>query len=97
MATITLGTNATSSLVAVDFQKDLSSADIATIAKDIKDDLNPTHPIWPGAFSKIGMLFIPNRGYLQVLPGDYVGVDATTGWPILVSARAIAAGPWTHS
>lgn len=44
-----------------------------------------------------GKLFVPNRGSLVILPGDYVAIDSTTGWPILVSARAIAAGPWTHS
>lgn len=43
------------------------------------------------------LLHVPNRGVLRVLAGDYVAYDTTTGWPILVSARAINAGPWTHS
>lgn len=100
MATKTAGTNATTSLRAVAFSKGLttlSDADIATMALAIKDDQNVAHPVWPGAFARAGLLYIPNRGVLTVLPGDYVMVDNTTGWPILVSARAIASGPWTHS
>jgi hypothetical protein len=42
------------------------------------------------------ILTIPNRGRLNVLPGDIVAVDAS-GWPILVSAAAIgyAGTNWT--
>lgn len=96
MATGTLGTNATNSLTSKLFGGALLPADVAAIANAVKDDINNLHPIWPGAWSQSGMLSIPNRGILKVLPGDYVAVDATTGWPILLSARAIASGPWTH-
>ena len=55
---------------------------------------------YPGAYQINGLLIIPNRGVLRVLPGDWVGVDAN-GWPILVSAAAIAgtyaSTSWTHS
>jgi hypothetical protein len=99
LATKTLGTNATNSLVAVKYlpgyNSGMSAADQATIQNDILDDLINSHPQLAGAFQS-GQLFIPNRGILQVLPGDWVGVDST-GWPILVSANAIASGPWTHS
>ena len=101
MATRTLGSNATTSLTAVLFKpgnnSGVSAADMATMANLIRDDLSNSHPVQAGAFSSNGLLFVPNRGVLKVLPGDFVGVDATTGWPILVSARAIAAGPWTHT
>ncbi len=97
MSTITLGTNATTSLTAVDWNASLAVADVAAVAVLIKDDLNPAHPVWPGAFSKNGLLYVPNRGVLRVLAGDYVGVDSTTGWPVLISANAIANGPYTHS
>lgn len=98
MATLTLGTNATTSLTALKNLSGIGSmvaADQATICNAIKDDLNVAHPRVPGAFQS-GMLIIPNRGVLQVLPGDYVGVD-DEGWPILVSAYSIANGNWTHS
>lgn len=100
MATKTLGTNAATSLTALPFLagygSGMSKADIATIALAIKDDQGNAHSIWPQAFSANGQLFIPNRGVLKILPGDYVGVDSA-GWPILVSAYAIANAAWTHS
>ena len=94
MATGHLGTNANTSLVDLVFERTMAAADVATIAEAIKDDQNPAHPIWPGAFAQTGLLYVPNRGILKCLPGDYVAYDATTGWPILVSARAVASGPW---
>lgn len=100
MATKTLGTAATNTLVAVTFSRGtsaLSNADLATVQQHILDDLNVAHPVWPGAFARNGLLYVPNRGVLQVLPGDYVAYDAATGWPILVSARAAAGAGWVHS
>jgi hypothetical protein len=47
-----------------------------------------------GGFSRNGMLYVPNRGFLKVFPGDLVLVDPQ-GWPILVAARSIQLGPWT--
>ncbi len=67
------------------------TADAALLNAAILNDKINGNPIWPGAFSQSGLLFIPNRGILAVLPGDVIAVDAT-GWPILVSANAIASG-----
>lgn len=101
MATRTLGTNATNSLTSILFlpgqNSGVSAADTATIANLIRDDLSNSHPIVPGSYSSNGILYVPNRGFLKILPGDFVGVDTATGWPILVSKRAAASGPWTHS
>lgn len=97
MAVLTAGTSATTSLAAKLFNAQITVADLAEINNGILDDKNVAHPRWPGAFQQSGQLFIPNRGVLQVLPGDYVAYDTTTGWPILLSAYAIASGPWTHS
>lgn len=108
MATKTLGTNAQTTLTAIQFAQSVSEADFATIMQAVLDDyymgggVAPTPPasprIYPGAFGRNGLLTIPNRGVLRVQPGDFVGVDAT-GWPILVGANAIASGStsWTHS
>ena len=74
----------------------MAAADIATIALAIKNDLVNGNPVYPQAFSANGLLYIPNRGFLQMLPGDYVGVDET-GWPILVSKNAIAGTSWVHT
>lgn len=72
----------------------MAAADIATINANIKNDQINSHPIMPESFSANGLLYVPNRGILKMLPGDWVMVDPTTGWPILVSKYAIASGPW---
>lgn len=99
MATRTLGTNATTSLTAVSFLHGIGSiplADVATINNGIKTD-NAAQNIIGGFSAADSRLFIPRRGVLRVLAGDYVAIDTTTGWPILVSSYAIANGPWSHS
>lgn len=98
MSLKTLGTTGTTVLDAFVFNTNLSAADVALIQLAIKNDKINGNPIYPGAWSNAGVLYVPNRGILQVLPGDYVGIDAT-GWPILVSANAIASGSteWAHS
>lgn len=98
MATKTLGTSATTSLTALSYLAGIGSlapADVALIDA-IKDDINPAHPLIPASFVQSGQLYVPNRGWLQVLPGDYVAIDSQ-GWPILVSANSIANAAWTHS
>ena len=100
MSTLTLGTNATTSLTSLKWSASMNAADFATLQQAIKYDSGPQVGVtFPGALVKgnAGQLFIPGRGVLSVMPGDYIGVDSTTGWPILVSAKAIASGPWTHS
>jgi hypothetical protein len=102
LAVKTLGTNANNSITnAIAFLPgygQIANADVATIALAIKDDQNVSHPVIPGSFNVTegGQLFIPNRGVLRVLAGDWVGVDSR-GWPILLSKDTIANGPWTHS
>lgn len=96
MATSTLGTNATTSLTSLIMSGNMNDTDLATIAIAIKDDLNVAHPMIAESFSQQGLLYVPNRGVLKVLPGDYVGVD-NQGWPVLVSAYSIANAAWTHT
>ena len=100
MALKTLGTSATTTLNAFVSGSDLSPADVAQICANIKDDLAAAHPVVPGAFEfALGgnsVLYIPNRGVLKVLPGDYVAYDPN-GWPILVAANSIAGSGWSHS
>lgn len=107
MAVKTLGTNANNSITNAlpflpGFGSGMATADVATMANAIKDDLGNLHLAsgqlapFSEAFSYNGLLFIPRRGILQMLPGDWVGVDSR-GWPILLSADTIANGNWTHS
>lgn len=102
MATKAGGTNANNSLTTLTFSggADMLDADIATIAQGIKDDLlGAFGNIVPGAFSRQGLLYVPNRGVLKMQPGDVVMIDANSGWPILVSANVVARGgtPWHNA
>lgn len=100
MAVKTLGTNANNSIAkALAYLPGMGSipaADVANLDIAILDDQNPAHPIAHGFSMSSGRLFVPNRGILNILPGDWVGVDSR-GWPILLSADTIANGLWTHS
>ena len=101
MATTTLGTTAQTSLTSLKFlpgyNSGMAAADIAAINNAIKSAANPLSNLVGGSFSAGGQLFLPdNRGVLQVLPGDFVGVDSQ-GWPILVSANSIANAAWIHT
>ena len=108
MATKTLGTAGTTTLVAVAFTQQtagtgsLSQADLATINNGTFSTIqNVAHPRASisgcGGFFREGRLFVPNRGSLIVYPGDYVAYDPATGWPILLSSRAAAGASWVHS
>lgn len=104
MATKTAGTLLTTTLTAVVYSPSaavLLPADVATINAAILDDQNVAHPvasqIGTGGFVAEGLLYVPNRGTLKCLPGDYICVDPATGFPILLSARAAAGASWVHS
>jgi hypothetical protein len=95
VATQTLGTDSTTTSIpyALVASPVNAIADIATVQQHILNDQNRLQT-WPGAWSKDGVLYVPNRGFLKVLVGDVVGVD-TRGWPILLSADTITNGPWS--
>lgn len=97
MATKTLGTAATTTLVAMPFGSDPTIADISAIQLHILNDLINGNPVYPGAWANTGLLYVPNRGVLQARPGDFVAYDPATGWPILLSAGAAGGASWVHS
>lgn len=99
MALLTGGTTTTSVLQGLRWTAMSSISDVAALAALIKAQANPAHQIWPGAFTKGGVLDCPERfAQLNLKPGDYVFVDSN-GWPIPVSGESIAAGgtSWVHS
>ena len=99
MALRTFGTNAANSLQAVMFHHDpaiLSYADLASFNALVKPDRTGVS-VQGTALSREGLLYIPGRGNIRVFPGDYVCIDATTGWPFVLAANAVANGPYTHS
>lgn len=93
MATLTAGTNATTTLTALQFpsfsRTTFSDADIATIVTLILNDQEPSLQ-QAGAWSRMGLLYVPNRGVLKTLPGDWVAVSSNDGWPVLVSPITMA-------
>lgn len=99
MALKTLGTNATTSLSALQFNHDfavMSDADLAAFNALVKAD-KTTSDKQAVQLSRDGHLYIPGRGQIKVSNGDWVAIDTATGWPIILSAAAIASGPYTHS
>lgn len=87
MATKTLGSLTTSSLTGVQWPgsagaTSIADADIAAIANAILLDNDYPQPL-PGAFSRMGLLYIPRRGILKMLDGDWAAYDAS-GFPFLV-------------
>jgi hypothetical protein len=97
MALKTMGSQAQNTFSAIQMTGSMTVADVATLTLSILNDQINGHPIYPGAFSSTGLLYVPNRGVLKVLPGDYVAVD-TVGWPVLISALSAGTGAsWVHS
>jgi hypothetical protein len=91
----TIGTAATTTLQGAQIPPSynatpqISDADWASIKAAILDDVNPTHPIWPGALERKGMLYLPrNRGFVRLHAGDWVAFDPT-GWPVVISNYAL--------
>ena len=102
MSTVATGTATTTDLTAFILPSKTHSssahyqpADVAAVAEAILDDQNVAHPTWPGAYTYNGLLFVPNRGQLKLLPGDVVAVDAN-GWPILISGNSFFTAAWNH-
>ena len=88
MATKTAGTNGTTTLTALQFPSfsatSFSDADVASIVALILNDQEPSLQ-QAGAWSRMGLLYVPNRGVLKTLPGDWVAVSPNDGWPVLIS------------
>ena len=108
-----MGTVSTTSLNAFLFNYASSSAtfsaDAASIEAAIQSDQNPykgsTVPSWGSSYGAFdpgsGVLFLPGGrtpGGIQLLPGDFIVVEPTTGWPMVVSALSAATSSiWTHT
>jgi len=90
----TLGTNTTTSLSAFSYTAQPDQQNAGLLRAGIKNDLSiggKVGSIWPDAFVQGGLLYIPNRGTLQLYRGDVIAFDPTTGFPIVVSSLAITA------
>ena len=90
MALKNIGTAATTTLHGAQIPPDynataISDADWATLMQSILNDGDSSHPIWPGALERKGLLFLPlNRGVIKLRNGDWVATDPN-GWPVVIS------------
>jgi len=99
MATRTLGTAATTTLTAVPWnaaQTVLLPADLANVQQHILNDLQPLDKSTNTWVSYNGLLMIPRRGQIRLMPGDWIAYDST-GWPIVLSSAAAASASWVHT
>lgn len=98
MSTHTLGTSNSTVLVAAQWNSvAIDPADVAAINSHILNDLNPTQLAQTGGiggFVKEGLLYVPNRGVLTLIPGDWVAYDPDSGFCYLVPASAVTGGDW---
>lgn len=101
MALLTGGTAATTTLNALLVGGAMGAGaalrDIGAFNALIKSQ-NAVARLEPTSFALDGLLYLPGkRGVIQCLVGDYIMVDPTSGWPIVVSAQAITGGGFVHS
>ena len=100
MALITIGTAATTTLTGLVWHSNVAQADVRTINNAILDDLNTHHPLAQisgcGGFVREGLLYVPNRGPLQLFDGDVVATDARGG-VILITKYSAAGANWVHT
>lgn len=100
MALLTGGTTSTSVLRGLKVIGAMAAADVAAFNLYVlsQPGTGTFQRVEPTAFSVQGLLSLPEkRGVIQCLPGDYIFVDPTTGWPIVISGFASSGGGYTHS
>ena len=100
MALLTGGTTSTTVLRGLLITGAMSAADVATFNADVlsQPGTGTYQQAEPTAFMKQGLLYLPGkRGVINCAPGDYIFVDPTTGWPIVISKFASSGGGYTHS
>lgn len=101
MATKTVGTNASTNLTAIQWQPGgLNKTDAATINALIHSVTAVSN--YKRARFENGILYLPSRTpaetFIPLEPGDWIAVDASTGWPIVIpNAVMTASTSWTHS
>lgn len=85
MALLTFGTNGTNTLSAFQWNNDNAVANTALINNSIKTQ-GTVQRNEPAAFTNNGFLFVPNRGIIKLLPGDWIAIGST-GMPFVMSNR----------
>jgi hypothetical protein len=103
MALLTGGTAATTTLKALKVDGAMGAgsskaADVAAWNAYAKAQSAAAGADYTTAFTLTGLLYLPGkRGVIQCIPGDYIMIDPTSGWPIVVTAQAVTGGGFVHS
>jgi hypothetical protein len=100
MALLNIGTTTTTVLKGLQVNGAMNITDVAAFNAYCKSQpsTGTYQMIEPTAFGLSGLLYLPGkRGVVQCNPGDYIAVDPTTGWPIVISKFASSGGGYVHS
>ena len=102
MALKTLGTAATTTLQAAQWNSGMAPGDLAALNALFKYGSGVGSSPAPVTYRPLivlahGMMWIPGRGSLKLYEGDWVGADPNTGLPVLLNAATAAAASWVHS
>lgn len=101
MALKTLGTAATTTLSAIQWNSVYNVSDLAALNALIKQQTSQgqkgSTTIFPAPTINQGGLFVPARGHWRLLEGDWLGVDPVTGDVILITAASAAGASWVHT
>lgn len=66
-------------------------------ATGLETVVGTNRPLLNQPYVQQGILHVPRRGLLRLMPGDVVAFDGTVGWPIVLSGDAFASAAWQHS
>lgn len=102
MATKTVGTALTTSLTAIQWQPSgMNITDLATI-QELIHSVSAVVSYKKSCRIENGILYIPGRNpadpAIPLMAGDWIAVDASTGWVIVIPAAVMTASTaFTHS
>lgn len=98
MALKTLGTAATNTLQAIQWNSAMSVTDLAALNALFKYQGTRV----PTTFLPIpqvnqGVLYLGVRGQIRLAEGDWIGVDPVTGESVHINSASAAGASWVHS
>lgn len=103
MALKTFGTSAATSLLTVQFNPSagvMTDSDLALFNAQIQPNFGGPNPLSGkmGTYvSRDGQFYLPNIGWVRIRAGDWLVVDATTGYPFILPNNTVVSGPYVHS
>ncbi len=104
MALKTAGTELDSSLSAIQWQPaGMNQTDLASLMALIRNPVVGAYGSLTAtgkAYVENGIFYFPNgplENQFQLTPGDWICVDANTGWPVVIPDVVFAGTVWDHN